>query len=527
MATIYDMLRNKARDMGHAAANLPDELWDKYSRMIYQHDVLRNSKLTITDYMMGRLSPAELAETMADNDDLRYTISDICRMRLEPADIDIQHNGKYLDLAAGAKTFWSEMHVPIPSEVDAARDLRNIYFGIEAGRASVENGQVKSEGKAVENDVEQNKPKKRSFRETLRDARQKAAQKGIDILSPIANSKKQDEYDADKKQDGNESKEQETDKLEQLMAMGLDPEQAVQAYQNILTSQRAKEIENISMSVEASRDENLEESERINALKSTGMSEKKAMSYVLDSTIQNAKHKTEYTPEELSCAVDDDIAEILDQIQRRVNRDLRSYENQAKTQNQAVEQEAGQSEEAVKEKRLHEGYIEGEFEGQTVRFKGSWSNHTFSDKEIDKLLAGESVVFTYTNNFNQVKEISGKLEWQKYDGREYLGFKPDYSKKSNMTAEEPVQEVDNSLFNEQDEAAAMGYDEIEQHGVSMDDLNGLFDDELYDPAADMAVYEAMKASEEIEEEPASYEGEIDLTDADVSVIHGEGLPFSK
>lgn len=492
--TIYDILRNKARDMEHPAANLPNELWNKYSHKFYKRDLLKDSKLMITDYMMGRLSPADLAEVMAEDNALRYTISDICRVRLEPADIDIQHNGKYIDLAAGAKTFWSEMRVPIPSEVDAARDLRNIYFGIEAGRASVETSQEKQDNETVKPES-----KKKSIRETIHDMKQKAAQKGIDILTPIADDKKQENS--------------EVDGFEQFMA-NLNPEQMDQAYQNLVIDQRAKEIENLTMSVEASKDNSLEKSERVRALTSTGMSEEKANEFVQNKPEQSTEIKTDFTKEELNSTMNDEIAEILDQIQLHASRDLKGYNKQAATQEQSDDKQ-----QAPKEKRLRKGYVNGEFEGKQVRFKGSWSTHKFSEDEVQKLLAGETISFTYTNKDDEEKLVSGKLEYQNHNGRDFFGFKANFGEKAIEATKEIVNKGDDSLFNAQDEALAMGYEESEQPEISTEDIYKLF--EAPDPAADMAAYEEMRASGEIQEEP------VNLTDADVSSIQDEQLPFSK
>lgn len=470
-AAVYDMLRNKARDMGHAAADLPDALWDKYSRMVYKHDVLKDSKLIITEYMMGRLSPAELAETMAENDALRYTVSDICRMRLEPADIDIQHNGKYIDLAAGAKTFWSEMKVPIPSEIDAARDLRNIYYGIEAGKASA--GQKVMEMEASEEETVQEKEPRRSIREVIRDMKQAAARKGVEILTPIANG--------------------ESEEAKELKESGLSPEQVIEAYQKQVVDQRTKEIENITMSAEASRDKALAEAERISALKSAGVSEEKAGEIAKKPQAPD-NLKSNFTPEELNSNMDDQIAEILDQIQKHASRDLRDQ----KVQKPAAET----TKETGKEKRLRKGYVSGQFEGEEVRFKGSWSTHKFSDEEVQKLLAGETISFAYESKSGDEKTVYGKLEHQTHEGREFFGFKANFADKAVETSK-----GDDSLFNAWDEALAMGDPPPEEEGL---------------PPAMTA-----ERLEQLFSESSEKADDVTLTSEDVSAIDDGGLCFSK
>lgn len=497
---IYDMLRNKAKDMGHPAGELSDEAWEKYAKMSYKRSVLNDSKLIITDYIMGRLSPVDLAEAMANDDKLRYTISDVCRMRLEPADIDIQHNGKYIDIGAGVKTFWSEMKVPIPSEVEAARDLRNIYFGIEAARATMDVEKEAPEEISEESEDESKEEPKKSFRDRIREAKQKAAQKGIDILTPMAENP-EDESETESKQE-----EQESNQFEELLAMGLTPEQAMQAYQGILTNKCAMEIENIAMTVEASKDPDLEESERVKALKAAGVSEDAAEEMVQDTPKKGPELRTDYTEEELNQPMNDQIAEILDQIQEHASRDNQKgfhkgpEESPAQAPRKDIHSQyrSDNKPESSKgdSKRLRKNYVKGEFEGKEVRFKGSWSNHTFSEDEVIKLLAGESISFMYTNSSGEEKEVSGKLEYQSYEGRDFLGFKANFNKQQKTVEAPALEHNDDSLFDAQAEALMME----EEASVSLDEANKLFDD-----------------SEN-----------LTLTDADVAEIpNGEDMPFAK
>lgn len=75
---------------------------------------------------------------------------------------------------------------------------------------------------------------------------------------------------------------------------------------------------------------------------------------------------------------------------------------------------------------LKEGYIRGVFKKQNVTFKGSWSDHVFTKDEVDKLLTGETITITYTGKDGSQKTATGKLEWQIYQGRKFLGFKADF-----------------------------------------------------------------------------------------------------
>lgn len=187
--SLYNVWRNKAAEIGHKAVALPDEVWNKYLDKQDRMATLRNAKLYIESYMMGNIDPVELAQVMAEDDKLRYTISDLCHLRLEPPELDIQRNASFIDVGAGLKTFWSEMRVPLPSEVDAAYDIRNIEIGIEAGKKAV--GAESTLGNS------EDRPKRRTLREFAGDLRQRAASALVDKLSPYAEADKPEAIDRD------------------------------------------------------------------------------------------------------------------------------------------------------------------------------------------------------------------------------------------------------------------------------------------------------------------------------------------
>lgn len=78
---------------------------------------------------------------------------------------------------------------------------------------------------------------------------------------------------------------------------------------------------------------------------------------------------------------------------------------------------------------LREGYVRGVFKGQNVTMKGSWSNHKFTDDELRRLFAGETIAINYTQQSGKEDNINGKLEWQMYQGKRFLGFKPQFEKR--------------------------------------------------------------------------------------------------
>lgn len=325
---VYDMLRDKARTMGHSAAKLPDDAWKKFVDVRDKRGNLITAKLYVENYMMGNLEPAEFARVMAEDDTLRYTISDLCRERLEPTELNVQRNNSYIDVVAGAKTFWTEIRVPLPSEIEAARDLRNIYFGIEAGKAA--SGKGNPEAKPAKNAPETAKDKpeanvsesseespapKRSFREMLSDARKAMAEKTIE------------------RSERNIEKAERT--LEKLTAekeeAWLNTDEG-REYRDECTRKAAQHIENVVMNIEASKDKSLSPEDRKKALEAAGikddvpvLNKPDELFTDQDMEIMNSgeipEHKSGYSGDELNQPVNDQMQELFDQIMQHVNQE--------------------------------------------------------------------------------------------------------------------------------------------------------------------------------------------------------------
>lgn len=471
----YDILRDKADEMGYDLADMPDEEWDRQIREHHKRNPLRESKTYIESYMLGKLDPSTLAQIMAQDDKIRYTISDICRQKLEPADLDIQHNGGYIDIGAGLKTFWTEIRMPLPSEVEAARDLRNIYFGVEAGKAAAGQTPVEAPDKA----------KKKSLRERIHDGR---VAMGYDARSGIASlaQKIADKVTPDKPNEDFETI------MERLSpnARRQQPDQNadLEAYNAAMQRRAAQKLENLAEAVELSKDGSLHHSQRMNALLFNGVSKDSAKEIAnatsddlfsardAEAAGVNEAYRSGYTAEELSSPVNDEIAELLDQISRHTN-----YRSQK--QNNGQESDSNQDiSELWKDNGFSKNYIYGEFEGKPAKFKKSWSDHTFTDEEVSKLFAGESISFMHTDRNNKEKEITGKLDWQEFGGHKYLGFHVDYHPKK--TAAESDQSG-SPKFESVDELAEMGY---EDPILPADEVGSLFDN-APDMEAEMAAYE--------------------------------------
>lgn len=76
---------------------------------------------------------------------------------------------------------------------------------------------------------------------------------------------------------------------------------------------------------------------------------------------------------------------------------------------------------------LREGYVKGKFKGKGIEFNGTFADHTFTDEELKKLLAGDVINIEFTTKKGKKMKVDGQLKKQTYEGNSYYGFKPDFS----------------------------------------------------------------------------------------------------
>ncbi len=74
----------------------------------------------------------------------------------------------------------------------------------------------------------------------------------------------------------------------------------------------------------------------------------------------------------------------------------------------------------VKKDKVH-----GEWQGKSISFNRTWGQHTFTDEEVEKLLANESITFTTKTKGGKVTTVTGKLADQTFKNQKYVGFKMD------------------------------------------------------------------------------------------------------
>ena len=74
-------------------------------------------------------------------------------------------------------------------------------------------------------------------------------------------------------------------------------------------------------------------------------------------------------------------------------------------------------------------YASGTWKRKKVQFKKIWGGHTFTDDEIQQLLAGKEISFQATSKGGKPYTAKGKLAEQTYEGRKFVGFKADFGKR--------------------------------------------------------------------------------------------------
>jgi len=74
-------------------------------------------------------------------------------------------------------------------------------------------------------------------------------------------------------------------------------------------------------------------------------------------------------------------------------------------------------------------YCEGTWKRKKIRFKRSWGGYRFTDKDCETLLAGGEISFPAKGKSGNDFTAVGKLEEQEFNGRKFIGFKPDFGKR--------------------------------------------------------------------------------------------------
>ena len=72
-----------------------------------------------------------------------------------------------------------------------------------------------------------------------------------------------------------------------------------------------------------------------------------------------------------------------------------------------------------------------ELDGKTIKFNKKWGKHTFTDSELEKLKAGDTISFHYKSK-KYDGMVSGKIEERlSNQGNSYWGFNAKFEPKEN------------------------------------------------------------------------------------------------
>lgn len=75
--------------------------------------------------------------------------------------------------------------------------------------------------------------------------------------------------------------------------------------------------------------------------------------------------------------------------------------------------------------------------GEKVVFNREWSGHTFTDMELEDLLAGKEIAFAAVSAKTKNEfQARGKLAEQEWNGRQYVGFKADFGPKKDAAGKD-------------------------------------------------------------------------------------------
>lgn len=79
-------------------------------------------------------------------------------------------------------------------------------------------------------------------------------------------------------------------------------------------------------------------------------------------------------------------------------------------------------------KNNDEERFEGTWNNKSVKIKKIWSDHEFTKEEQECLLSGGTIKFTATSKkTGNTYTVTGKLAEQSYEGRTFIGFKPEFN----------------------------------------------------------------------------------------------------
>lgn len=409
------------------------------------------AKILLEDRLMGEIDDAEFAYRMTQDDNLRKTVKLLTQQVLDsdPKQIEPTVDGSFLNFRAGISTFWEEMQRKTPIERENAVEIEHVLLDLESGfDADIAPDTRKLFLKAAGLTSEQ-----------------------IDNFVPLSEyiiyeTKMMDQVRDQVRADLDMGTDQPLSEAEQLVVDAVSEDRMYAGKKPVRDGYLRGKYEGQSVDIKgswASHTFTDEEAAKLFAGETIDFDYTKK-----NGKTGHASGKLEWQ----SYQGKEFLGFNADFSKKQAPKQEQSSDGFVPLQSEQGNPFEGQSTDKAPAdiKPVRDGYLRGEFEGKHVDIKGSWASHTFTDEEAVKLFAGETIDFDYTKKNGKIGHVSGKLEWQSYQGREFLGFHADFSKKQAPEQEQP--DRFETAFSDQPIYDAPSYEET--YGISAQDLYTMF-----------------------------------------------------
>lgn len=416
------------------------------------------AKILLEDRLMGEIDDAEFAYRMAQDDNLRKTVKLLTQQVLDsdPKQIEPTVNGSFLNFRAGISTFWEEMQRKTPIERENAVEIEQVLLNLESG---------------FDEDIA---PDTRKL--FLKEAGLTSEQ--VEDFVPLSEyiiyeTKMMDQVRDQVRADLDMGTDQPLSEAEQLVVDAVSEDRMYAGNKPVRDGYLRGKYEGQSVDIKgswASHTFTDAEAAKLFAGETIEFDYTKR-----NGQIGHVSGKLEWQ----SYQGKEFLGFNADFSKKQAPKQEQSSDGFVPSQSEQGNPFEGQSTDKAPAdiKPVRDGYLRGEFEGEHVDIKGSWASHTFTDEEAVKLFAGETIDFDYTKKNGKIGHVSGKLEWQSYQGREFLGFHADFSKKQAPEQEQPdtilpYSAASETVFSDQPIYDAPSYEET--YGISAQDLYTMF-----------------------------------------------------
>ena len=90
------------------------------------------------------------------------------------------------------------------------------------------------------------------------------------------------------------------------------------------------------------------------------------------------------------------------------------------------------------------GKINGIWKGKPVFIKDNWSGHSFTDEELNRLFNDETITIQAVNKNGKNFIVSGKLDYNTWNGHTYIGFSPNFNTATHISNQSKSNQSNNA-----------------------------------------------------------------------------------